>query len=153
MLAQSTGNQPIVSQPTTIHAYFSKQRVEMDLSAFTGLALVKCAAAAEVLVMKAYLHFVISEAFVAGEVTTRYWSTVDVPDLPVLDAAAAAAAGGTAEGVTPNEVMFAPAGGTVGRWYCRGSCPGSSVRWSSRRCFTNNGGGGGGGGLDEDLIR
>jgi len=53
----------------------------MDLSTFTSLALAKCPTAAEVSVMKAHLHSVISAAVIAGEVATRDWSTVDVPDL------------------------------------------------------------------------
>jgi len=77
------------------------------------LALVKFVAAAEVSVMKAHLHFVISEAVVSGEVTTRDWPTIEVPDLLALNAAAATAADGAAEGGTPNAVRFAPVGGTV----------------------------------------
>jgi len=78
----------------------------MSFSKLTSLALEKC-------VMKAHLHFVISEAVVSGEVTTRDWSTIGVPDLLALNAAAATAADGAAEGGTPNAVRFAPVGGTV----------------------------------------
>jgi len=53
----------------------------MDLNTFTRLALLKCTTEAEVSVMKAHLHSVISAAVIAGEVATRDWSTVDVPDL------------------------------------------------------------------------
>jgi len=63
--------------------------------------------------MKAHLHFVISAAVVAGEVATRDWSTVDVPDLLTLNAASAATAGSTADGGAPNESTFAPTCGTV----------------------------------------
>ena len=108
----------------------------MDLSTFTSLALAKCPTAAEVSVMKAHLHSVISAAVIAGGVPTRYWSTVDVPGLLALDAAAAATAGGTAEGDAPNESTFAPTGGTVDttKRAVREAAPGEAA--------TNNGGGG-----------